>query len=161
MLGRFVLSLRCRHCGQREDQTLETVYEQLRALGFLRRGGEPSLELTLELARDAIEQGRWGSCPSCGTSGLGITTEADAAEDGSLWNDARHCEECKAIIPAERIEVFPQTKLCSKCQNQVETGSARNDHEYCPYCGEIMQLRAATTPGATYRLYCPSCRKAY
>jgi hypothetical protein len=32
---------------------------------------------------------------------------------------ARHCERCKREIPAERLEVLPQTRMCVECVRAV------------------------------------------
>src|SRR4051794_10663159 len=134
----MILALRCRHCGRRDEFTLPQLLARLRELGFLRRHAEPSDELTIELAQSAIDDGRWGRCDSCGQSGLGLASSSDEADDPTIWGDARHCERCGAIIPAERLEVFPDSKNCPRCQKQMETGPGPSDHEYCPHCGSIM-----------------------
>jgi len=157
--GRFLLTLHCTHCGEREQLTFSDILSRLRDLGFLRREGEPSEDLAAELAQSAIDSGRWGSCPACGRQGMGMTPAVDEADNADVWDDVRHCERCHGVIPSDRLEVFPDARRCAKCQNLLESGQDGNDHEYCPHCGSVMQLKAARAPGATYRMYCPSCRK--
>jgi RNA polymerase-binding transcription factor DksA len=154
-----LLSLRCLHCGRREEFSSPQLLARLRELGSLRRGDEPSTDLLLELAQAAIADGRWGSCPTCGEAGLGAAPPE--AEEDVDWGDARHCAECGAVIPAERIEIFPNSKTCAACQQKMESGAGSKDHEYCPRCGAVMQVKASRTPGATYRLYCPDCGKSF
>jgi RNA polymerase-binding transcription factor DksA len=155
----MALSIRCQNCGTRSDLSHADLVDRLHELGFLRREGEPSQELTVELAQSAIADGRWGNCPACGQGHWGATEqEADDAEE---WGDARHCQQCGAVIPAERLEVFPNSTLCARCQQQSERGAASDEVEYCPHCGSIMQLKASSSPGATYRMHCPSCRKTF
>lgn len=155
-----VLSLRCQHCHRRDDLLADDLYSRLRELGFLRRGGEPSLDLALELSRNAISEGRWGNCPACGQPGYGITTEP-REEEAADWGDPVRCEQCRSIIPTERLEVFPSTKLCSKCQVKVESGAPTGEAEYCPRCGDLMQLKRVQSPLAGYRMHCPTCRKTF
>lgn len=154
----MALSIRCQNCGRQSDLSLADLLARLRELGFLRREVEPPLELTIELAQSAIAEGRWGNCPDCGQGHWG--TSEPETDDADEWGDARHCQQCGAVLPAERLEVFPNSTLCARCQQQSESGTAE-ELEYCPHCGSIMQLRASTSPGATYRLYCPSCRKTF
>lgn len=154
------LTIRCRLCGRREDVSDAQLAEKLRELGFLRRQAEPSVELSHELAQTAIEAGRWGACPQCGNIGFGATPAVDEADDAELWGDARLCETCRAVIPQERLEVFPNSTKCARCQRQSE-GAESAEREFCPRCGNVLQLKAATTPGATYRLHCSVCRKSF
>jgi RNA polymerase-binding transcription factor DksA len=155
-MQRAILTLRCSHCHRREELSLTDLLNRLRELGFLRRGGEPSVELVLEVAQAAIAEGRWGNCPECGHSGWGASESTDDAEDDpALWGDARHCEQCHAVIPPERLEIFPQATRCAKCEQQ---GSDADEREFCPHCGSVMQLKAA---GSRYRMYCGACRKSF
>jgi RNA polymerase-binding transcription factor DksA len=157
----MTLSIRCQSCGRRSDLSHSELLARLRELGFLRREGEPSPELAVELAQSAIADGRWGICPDCGSARWGAADAVDEADDAALWGDARHCQQCGAVIPAERLEVFPNSTHCARCQQQSEQGPAADEVEYCPHCGNIMQLKASTSPGATYRMHCPSCRKTF
>ena len=158
----MALSIRCQSCRRRSDLSPAELLARLRELGFLRREGEPSPELAIELAQSAIADGRWGICPDCGSNGWGAATPAvDEADDAALWGDARHCQQCGAVIPAERLEIFPNSTHCARCQQQGERPGAADEVEYCPRCGSIMQLKASASPGATYRMHCPSCRKTF
>lgn len=165
MPGPPLIVVRCRSCGERVEITVAAAEERLRALGFLRRGGEPSHELLRELALEAVASGRLVTCPSCGGN-----TFADAANDtpsgdagdSELWpGDVRTCEQCGQSIDPERVELFPATKLCTPCQRKVDAGGTTNDHEYCPRCGDILQLRPRRSGLASYGRYCQSCGKYY
>jgi RNA polymerase-binding transcription factor DksA len=155
----MALSIRCQSCGRRADLTYAELLSRLRELGFLRREGEPSPELAVELAQSAIAEGRWGTCPDCGSARWGAASPMDDVDEAADWGDVRHCQQCGAVIPAERVEVFPNSTQCARCQQQSERGPAADEVEYCPHCGSIMQLKASTSPGATYRMHCPSCRR--
>lgn len=153
-----VFTLRCVQCAKLETFTSDEVAQRLRKLGFLRRVDDQTASLLEELAVAAVESGRWGPCESCGSLDLVRVDSADNLDDD--WGDARVCEDCGKVIPAERIEAFPKTKLCLACQQKVEKGEASGEHEYCPRCGNIMQLRRE--PGGTnFRMHCPACRKTF
>jgi RNA polymerase-binding transcription factor DksA len=153
------LAIRCRACGHTERFTIDQLANRLRELGCLRRQAEPSPELALELAQSALADARFGKCAQCGAGALGTTTEQDEADDAALWGDARHCERCKQVIPPERLEIFPGTRLCPACQRKDEAG-ASDEREFCPRCGDVLQLRAVRKPGAAYQMVCPSCKAA-
>lgn len=156
-----ILTLRCRNCGEMVSFLRAELQAKLRDLGFLRREAEPSDELLLEISQSLIATGRLGSCPTCGKSTLGEATEAEVAESDEWFGDVRSCKQCGGVIPPERMEVFPDTQFCAACQKKVDSAGGGKDDEYCPYCGDVMQLRAVSSPGATYRMYCPSCRKTF
>lgn len=160
----MALTIRCQQCGRRIGASIPELIAKLRELGFLRREGEPSPELAVELAQSAIADGRWGSCPDCGRSRFGAAAADEAydeANDPALWGDARHCQGCGAVIPAERLEVFPNSTHCARCQQQCDRQPAAGEVEYCPRCGSIMQLKAVKSPVASYRMHCPACRKNF
>jgi hypothetical protein len=158
-----LIVLRCLACGERVEIDAATAAERLRALGFLRRGGEPTIELLLELAREAVATGRLIACANCGGGTFAdVSNDASqrAASDSELWpGDVRACEQCGQSIDPERIELFPATTLCTPCQRKVDAGGATNDHEYCPRCGDILQLRPRRSGLASYGRYCQSCGK--
>jgi RNA polymerase-binding transcription factor DksA len=157
----MALSIRCQNCGRRSNLPHTELLTRLRELGFLRREGEPSPELAIELAQSAIADGRWGTCPDCGSERWGAASSPDEVGDSADWGDARHCQQCGAVIPVERLEIFPSSTHCARCQQQREHGPAPDEVEYCPHCGSIMQLKASSSPGATYRMHCLSCRKTF
>lgn len=156
-----LLTLRCRNCGERVSFSRTELQNKLRDLGFLRREAEPSDDLLLEISQTLLASGRLGSCPVCGQAKLGETTDAEPAENDEWFGDVRSCKQCGVTIPPERIEIFPDIQFCAACQNKVDSGASGKEDEYCPYCGDVMQMRAVSSPGATYRMYCPSCRKNF
>ena len=123
---------------------------------MLRRNAEPDLELMEALMDTASES---FACRACGHVGL-IVTDRDPLDDedwGNAKEPSRKCELCSAVIPSERIEIFPDTKLCVACQGSDERGETTQvEVEYCPRCGDIMQLKQVARG---YRMSCPSCRR--
>ena len=81
---------------------------RLRALGSLRREKEPSPELVFELFRSAADR---LPCSKCGSVGMVIGPCEDEWDDES-WGMQRGCNSCGKPIPAERLELFPNTRLC-------------------------------------------------
>ncbi len=80
--------------------------------------------------------------------------------DDEAWGMARKCELCSGVIPAERIEIFPDTRLCVACQQRDERGEIAGAAEYCARCGSIMTLRQSRGTGITrYEMVCPVCAR--
>lgn len=156
-----LLTLRCQNCGERVSLSRTDLQAKLRDLGFLRREAEPSDELLLEISQSLVLTGRIGSCPACGQSKLAESSDAESDFADEWLGDVRSCKQCGMAIPPERVEIFPETRFCAACQKKVDSGAASQEREYCPHCGDVMQLRAMISPGATYRMYCPSCRKSF
>jgi predicted RNA-binding Zn-ribbon protein involved in translation (DUF1610 family) len=98
------------------------------------------------------------SCPQCGKRGL-VAAPSEALADEE-WGQSRTCESCGAAIPPERLEVFPDARLCADCQQRDERGELAGRAEYCPRCGSIMVLRQSRGAGITrYVMTCPACRR--
>jgi predicted RNA-binding Zn-ribbon protein involved in translation (DUF1610 family) len=155
-----LLSLRCRTCGERLELSREELKAKLRELNFLRRDAEPSDELLREIAQSLLASGRLAPCPACNhTTWNEAPPDLNNDDDAAWLGDVRACTQCSATIPRERLEIFPNSKLCAACQKKLDSGAVSNDAEYCPHCGDHLQLRAARSAGATYRMHCPSCRK--
>ena len=80
--------------------------------------------------------------------------------DDDDWGDVRSCEQCGATISAERLEVFPNMRLCVGCQQKRDGGAEPGEPEYCPRCGSIMHLRLSRSSGISrYVMRCDACRK--
>ncbi len=62
------------------------------------------------------------TCPQCGREGL--TAKPSEPLNEEEWGMARNCSECGIVIPAERLEVFPEATLCAECQRKDERGRA-------------------------------------
>jgi transcription elongation factor Elf1 len=96
------------------------------------------------------------TCPRCGHGGL-VANVSESLDD-EAWGEARKCESCGAPIPPERLEVFPDSRLCVFCQNREERGELTGPAEYCPRCGSIMELSQSRGAGITrYIMTCRSC----
>jgi hypothetical protein len=148
--------LHCPHCGVRERLRPNQWLERLRASGVLRRAIAPAEEEIRELLRVSLDR---MLCGTCGARGLALSGAA-VVEDDDDWGDPRPCEECGALIPAERLALFPDVGLCVNCQQASERGQSGGAAEYCPTCGTILQLRQSRGSGiARYALYCPACRR--
>ena len=131
----------------------------LRTVKMARRDTEPDPELIAELFRSALDR---FECPDCQAKGLiAGANRAEAEErDDEAWGMARVCQGCQRPIPRERLEVFPDTRLCVACQTQDDRGEQGAAAEYCPRCGNVMSLRQTRTAGLTrYKMTCPTCRK--
>jgi DnaK suppressor protein len=144
----------CPHCGNVESLSEFEVASQLRALGMLRRDDQQSLEFLLQLAGSARER---LLCSACG--GRGATIEP--APDDEWGSTSNACTACGATIPAERLELFPESDLCAACQSRVDRGQTPDQHDdYCPHCGTRMTVRQRRGSGiAGYELICPACRR--
>jgi len=131
------------------------LQSRLRKLGMLKREDQRDLDLLLQLARAARER---LFCPACG--GGCLTVELAPAEDD--WGmPAKPCAACGAIIPSERLELFPESELCAACQQRIDRGQTPDQHDdFCPHCGTRMTVRQRRGSGiAGYELICPACRR--
>jgi Prokaryotic dksA/traR C4-type zinc finger len=151
--------LRCSQCQHTETFLFADLCNLLRDKGFLRRQAEPSHELVQEILQSCVQDGLWEPCSHCGSRRRPVTSletkpehEADPA-----WGDTIYCEVCRAPIPPERLELFPNSRQCVKCQGKV----SNNDVEYCRHCGDILQMKLVSRGVTAYRSYCPSCRKTF
>jgi len=130
------------------------MLEWLRRAKMVRRDVQPDVELIEELFRAAA---RKFTCPECGTTGLIV--RAAAREDDEDWGMARACDECGRPIARERLEIFPDTRLCVACEGSEDRGELTGPAEYCPRCGNLMTVRPTRTAGITrYKLACSKCR---
>jgi predicted RNA-binding Zn-ribbon protein involved in translation (DUF1610 family) len=127
----------------------------LRRAGMLRRNADPSEVETRELLPAAAAR---LACPQCGASGLTVSA---AADDEADWPTARRCQSCRAVIPAERLEVFPDAELCVQCQSRVDNRVPQVTDEFCDRCGWPMVLRTSRGRGITRQVMAcsnPQCR---
>lgn len=147
----------CLGCQQRETLSPEDMLARLRAAGLLKRAGKPEPAMVLELLKSTATT--WG-CDACGRRGLAVEPTRDEFADED-WGQAKACERCRAPIPAERLELFPNTTLCMRCQQSAERdGGDTGEAEYCPRCGDVMQLKRARDAGLSrYVMECPTCRR--
>ena len=143
--------LKCRACGEQSRLLEQQMVELVQHHGMLRRDSSPPADLLRELLTSISGQ---LPCSECG--GLGASVEDDWTDD---WSDEVACEGCGAAIDPERLEIFPDSKLCAKCQGTAEAGGdPGQDSEYCPRCGAIMKLSRRGGAGlAGYQMTCPDC----
>jgi DNA-directed RNA polymerase subunit M/transcription elongation factor TFIIS len=125
----------------------------LRTAGMVRRDAAPEPDLLPELFRSAAPR---FACPQCNAVGLSVGQPVE--EDDEDWGMARKCESCHRPIARERLEVFPDTRLCVECQSATDRGDEPSDVEYCPRCGSIMTLRQSRRGLTRYVMSCPACR---
>ena len=145
------MELRCTHCSHIERCGSSQMLARLQAAGALRRTREPEQGLVLELFIATVDR---FSCQQCGQTGLACHEASD--EPWDEWQDVKPCDACRQPISPDRLEVFPQTKLCSACQGKDEVGGL-NEVEYCPRCGDAMKTRLESRGTSRYVMSCPSC----
>ncbi len=153
------IELACPKCGWTTVCGPGAMLQWLRAVKMARRDTEPDPELIAELFRSAA--GRF-ECPDCQAKGLIVRASQVEAEeqDDEAWGMARICQSCRRPIPRERLEVFPDTRLCVACQSKDDRKEQGGEVEYCPRCGSVMSLRQTSGAGLTrYKMTCPTCRK--
>jgi hypothetical protein len=146
--------LTCAHCRWQSICGPVQMLDWLRSVRMVRRDAQPEAELLGELFRAA---GRRLVCPHCRTVGLTVA-EAELENDED-WQMARACERCRRPIPFERLEVFPDTRLCVDCQAKADRGEPEGSDEYCPRCGSVMTLRQSRRGVTRYEMVCPQCRR--
>lgn len=149
------IELQCPHCGVSERLDELAVVHRLQAAGMLRREKEPDWELAEQLLRSRAND---LSCSDCGVTGLNvlIVDRTDVDE----WGDDRNCERCGKVIPTERLEVFPDSRLCSACQQKSEQGDSGEEAEFCSHCGAVLKLRQSQRGLARYVMVCPDCGRS-
>lgn len=152
MPERFQRDFQCEECGASTHRDLAQTVAAIRTAGMLRRVEKPDEDLVIELL--ATLSARL-VCPECGRLGLNIREVDDQFE----WpGDQRQCKRCSTPIPAERLEVFPETTLCVNCQSAGDAGQSGEDPEFCPRCGGLMQVQQAGGGGlARYLMKCSEC----
>ena len=143
--------LSCPSCSAQQRLTDEQMLVRLQDQGMLRREKNPDIALVRELLTTAAEQFR---CTKCDCAGLVVGDDWEEE-----WTNETRCSACQAVIPAERLAVFPDTQRCSACQAKNETGEFNaGDADYCSYCGGLMKLRKRGGAGLSgYDMVCGEC----
>ncbi len=155
-LPHYSVYLHCPSCDKVEFCNAERLVVRLRSHNMLRRNAEPDEGLLRILVAESSKN---FECSECGRCPLEVSAE-DPFDDGA-WGDPVKCQICGETIPKERIEIFPKTRLCTKCQVSDEKGEIEEEPDYCPRCGDIMRMKQRTTGGiAGYRLVCPACNRS-
>ncbi len=154
---RLSLEWKCRRCPWGSVENVEQIVARLRSIGMLARE-TPDDATLMELAKAASDR---LPCPECQQTGL--TFEVALDDDPDVWGDPIPCELCGELIPAERLEVFPSSKVCARCQAKLDRGEQAGPLEYCPRCGSPMTLRLSRGSGITrYQWVCSlgtQCRR--
>ncbi len=143
-------SLQCAACSRKRLVGYSEKLVILRAQGKLKRAKHPATDLVRELFAAAVPS---LCCDACGATSLSLHA-AIAEDDPELWGEARRCELCQKPIPAERLEVFPDIVRCAACQDKP---AAETEADFCPRCGDRLQVAVSTRGLAQYRLRCPHC----
>lgn len=149
----------CPRCGHQERTGADELVLRLQSLGMLRRGDKKALPrhelaIALELAQAASSQFK---CPECNKFGL-LPEAQEPLEDE--WGASKPCASCGKPIPPERLELFPETDLCTACQQTLDQGGKLSGDDYCPRCGTPMTTRLSGRAGvARYEQTCPACRR--
>lgn len=146
----------CDACGLRGPANSEAIVERLQQAGLLKRAAKEERQDQAYLLAVAESAGARLACPACGAAGLHLGDE----QQHDPFDGSRPCAACGQAIPAERFELFPETTLCVACQSKVDQGAAPDTQEYCPRCGNPLQVRLRHGAGvARYGLVCPQCRR--
>jgi hypothetical protein len=124
----------------------------LRRSGMLRRQADPEADVLQELF--LASTGRY-ACPNCAVRGLRAAPDQPSDD----WPEERPCQQCGTVIPAERLEVLPETKLCPTCQRRAEEASEETGADaFCGQCGGRLAVKQRAGIGlAGYRLVCSDC----
>jgi len=147
------LELRCGQCGFCAVCDVSEMLRWLHSVGMLRREKKPPVDLIEELFLSTA--GRF-ACPQCSAVGL---SAGPPQEDEADWDQSPPCEACGKPIPPERLEVFPDTRLCAACKQTDEQQGPVEEPEYCPHCGAVMTLQKSRGAGISrYVMTCPECR---
>ena len=145
-------SICCRNCGVRRTETLGDVLAFLRQRGRLRREASPSWDFLVQvwnLEHQGID------CSNCEAPTLALVRYA--ADDDWEEDTRRVCETCSRPIDVERLEVFPETTVCSKCKSRAESGELAGDAGYCPQCGGHLDVAVSRGRSGAYQERCQAC----
>jgi len=144
------MELTCPSCSTVERCGYSQMLARLQGVGVMRRSKDPEPELVRELFESTATR---FTCPECKHVGLSV---GEAKDDD--WDDRGAgvaCRGCRQVIPRERLEIFPGTKLCAACQQKDDLG-VNDEPEFCPRCGDIMSVRLKSGT-SRYVMSCPSC----
>jgi RNA polymerase-binding transcription factor DksA len=128
------------------------MLRSLQAVGKLKRAKDPEQALIAELFHNSIEEIRCRQCNQYTYE----ATEADSFENDSLA--VKGCDRCNTPIDPDRLEIFPHTTHCMKCQQLLEANPAADEEpDYCPRCGGLMKLSKRSRGVVKYVLSCGDC----
>ncbi len=116
---------------------------------MLRREAQPTEAVIRELALSQLPK---MPCDRCHGHSLILEEVPDDFDD---WGTGRLCDLCGQPLAPERLELYPQARRCSACE-QVEVDLAES--QYCPRCGGPLTVKSGRGRGlARYRLTCRDC----
>lgn len=152
---RVFLKWTCRACGGEEQSGRRDLIDRLRDLGMLRRDDGRNLGLLLELARSKSAE---FACPACDAPGF-LPQEVSGDDDFDDLPPPKPCMACGGMIPPERVELFPESDLCARCQEKVDRGESLSGDDYCERCGSPLVVRKTSAGVTRYQQVCPNCRR--
>ena len=146
--------LNCPGCQHTEVLAAGGIVRRLASHRMLRRNRDVVWDVLLELLRSSLHNLK---CTACDHIGLTLSL-ADELDD-EAWGIPRHCDSCGQPIDPERLEVFPDMRLCSTCQQSNEQGDTPHDEpQFCQRCGALLLLKPSRGPGITrYEYRCSEC----
>lgn len=143
--------LACLSCDKVELCSVEDMTTRLRDEGMLRREAKPQELVVAELFGAAA---KLFVCEGCGKQGMSLTL-SDVSDN---WGEPKKCDVCACVIPAERLEIFPDTTRCVPCQESGAEPDEREAVDFCKFCGGVMTLRSPSGSGlARYKMVCSDC----
>ena len=147
-MPRKELQVQCGTCDHSEPINDQKMLADLRDNGKLQKIDKPEPALVRELFLAHLKNVR---CPECKAISLVVS---EVIADLREWGQVQNCKVCGQPIPAERLEIFPDTELCAICQES----SPDDAHDYCPRCGGAMTVQQSSSKGiARYSTTCLDC----
>lgn len=166
-----IVTTQCPHCRQTRPWTKADRLAWLQQSGFLRKHKDPADDIVSEMFRLKLSE---LPCPACQKSGVRIVVQVQKIEDDdSEWDtsvgststnvSARFCADCREQIDPDRVELFPETTRCVRCQQKFESGaqggasSSFSEDDLCPRCGDFLQTHRNRSSRTAYRVQCAGC----
>ena len=147
-----LVSLECSACEFRETRVFADVFKCLRQNSRLRREAKPSWDFVVQLWN--LEPSA-SLCAECGESTLVLQPFIN---QGGWDDEVVRCEGCRQVIAQERLEIFPETRVCYKCQSALEQPTSQiSDQGFCPSCENYLETILASSHLARYRQRCQKC----
>lgn len=145
----------CPHCGRRSVAGASDRLRLLQSAGHLKRMKDPASPLIPELLKTFLPT---IACSQCNKVGLRIVAHKEDFDD--TWFGVQpKCESCKSEISKERLEIFPNAKLCVKCQGKTESNPADSNQteDSCPKCGQWLVTSRRRSSVQAFAVHCPGC----
>ncbi len=146
--------LLCKRCKHQQVVGRSERLALLRANGNLLRDKDPSPDIVDALFENLLVR---LECTACGAAGLEENSDSTEESNPETWGESRRCIGCGAAIPAERLELLPNTQQCTPCAAAGKT-SREDQRQFCDRCGGLVVLTARRGAGlAGYTMTCSSC----